>query len=394
MLNRRSFLINAGAISLASLLSGCGQSKAALKVLLLESSIPPQLPSKFRSSLAQNQTISFKPEAQLEQLYRLLKTWHQPQEVESKNRFGLPLITLNKTPALPNLITLGDSWLAEAIQQQLIQPLNVEKLSGWRNLPPRWQELVRRNEQGYPEEKGQVWGAPYRWGSTIIAYRSDKFRSLGWEPMDWSDLWRQELRDRLSLLDQPREVIGLTLKKLGYSYNERDLNKIPPLKSELKALNKQVKFYSSQNYLQPLILGDTWLAVGWSADILPLQARYSNIKAIIPRSGTALWTDLWVQPNPSPSNALGKTQENFSVLQQWIDFCWQPKPAQQISLFTEAASPAILTMAAEKLPQEIRDNHLLLVEPQILSKSEFLLPLPPETRLQYQALWREMRIVH
>lgn len=70
---------------------------------------------------------------------------------------------------------------------------------------------------------------------------------------------------------------------------------------ELKTLNQQVKFYDSRNYLQPLILGDTWLAVGWSTDIIPLIERYHNIKAVIPLSGTSLWADIWVKPRNQSS---------------------------------------------------------------------------------------------
>jgi putative spermidine/putrescine transport system substrate-binding protein len=147
---------------------------------------------------------------------------------------------------------------------------------------------------------------------------------LKWTPRDWNDLWREEVRDRISLLDQPREVIGLTLKKLGHSYNTENLEKVPDLKKELDALNRQAKFYSSDTYLEPLILGDTWLAVGWSTDVLPILQRYQQIAAVIPQSGTALWANLWVQP--------ARDVRSAPLDHQWIDFCWQPQIAQQISL--------------------------------------------------------------
>ncbi len=278
------------------------------------------------------------------------------------------------------MVTLGDYWLALAIEQKLIQPLDTAKLQQWENLPSRWQELVRRNALGQLDPQGQVWAAPYRWGNTVIAYNRNKFKSLGWTPTEWSDLWREELRDRISLLNQPREVIGLTLKKLGHSYNIENLNTVPDLEKELRALHQQVKFYSSDTYLQPLILGDTWLAVGWSTDVLPVMQRYQQIAAVIPQSGTALWADLWVRPDGIRSST--------SLGEQWIDFCWQSENAQQISLLTEATSPITEQLKPADIPERLRS--LLLPNPQIFKRSDFLRPLSKATMQQYQSLWQAL----
>ena len=383
MLNRRSFLFTIGAIALGQLTGGCSRNnQEKLKVQLLTNSIPPQLLRKFRQQLEQPVNLDFKPETQLKDLFKHLQIWHAQANGKDTKRNWIPFIG-GKSKEIADLITLGDYYLTDAIANQLIQPLNLEQLSGWQNLPLPWQKLVKRNEQGKMDNLGKIWGAPYRWGSTMIAYRQDKFKDLGWEPTDWSDLWREELRERISLLDQPREVIGLTLKKLGYSYNSDDLTKVANLKSELLILQKQAKFYSSDNYLQPLILGDTWLAVGWSTDILPIQTRHPDIKAIVPQSGTSLWTDLWVNPSVAT--------DNLSLVEKWIDFCWQSQSAKQISLFSSAASPVIFNLKKDDLPKDLHNNSLLLIDKQILNSSDFLLPFNTKTEQQYQSLWQEIR---
>ncbi len=33
---------------------------------------------------------------------------------------------------------------------------------------------MRRDERGLMDPRGAVWGAPYRWGCTLIAYNKDK----------------------------------------------------------------------------------------------------------------------------------------------------------------------------------------------------------------------------
>lgn len=371
-MKRRSFLTTATALALAQFLVGCDRS-ADLKVELLKNTIPAQMLGKFRDRLAVRAAINFSAKPQLQDLFDLLQEWRRKSEMSEEMQPG----------AIANLVTLGDYWLATAIKQKLIQPLDTDSLSEWEKLPEKWQNLVRRNGDGDIDPQGVIWGAPYQWGTTLIVYRVDRFKSLGWTPTDWKDLWREELRDRISLLDQPREVIGLVLKKLGHSYNSENLGNIPNLKSELIELNKQVKFYSSNTYLQPLIFGDTWLAVGWSNEVLPLLKNRRDIAAIIPQSGTTLSANLWVKPVMASQSDLAD---------RWINFCWQPDIAQQLSLMTRSTSPILSNTNRSNLDEKLRDDLLLLPPKDVMEKSEFLLPLSEGAIAQYRQLWKEIRI--
>lgn len=383
-MDRRDFLIKAGEIALLSLMAGCNsQDKQTLQVQLLKGSIPARLVGQFKDKLNQPADLKFTAVEELVAAFDLLKTWQQP-EIANNSLWQLPKVPLinPSAPKVADLVTLGDVWLKEAIAQKLIQPLEIEGLSQWQKLPQRYQELVRRNDLGFSDSNGKIWAAPYRWGNTIIAYNSDKFKSLGWTPTNWSDLWREELRGRISVLNQPREVIGLTLKKLGYSYNTKNLQQIPELANQLKALHQQVKFYSSDRYLEPLILGDTWLAVGWSNDVISVIQRYQEIAAIVPADGSAMWTDVWVSPTKSSSNQL--------LAQQWIDFCWLEQSQKQISILSKAQPPIEIAIAPTDIQEGLRS--LLLANADTVAKSEFLLPLPKETSQQYESLWQAMKL--
>ncbi len=53
-------------------------------------------------------------------------------------------------------------------------------LCAWQaDMPDRWRRLVRRDAQGLESPAGPVWGAPYRWGCTLIAYRRDELLRCG-----------------------------------------------------------------------------------------------------------------------------------------------------------------------------------------------------------------------
>ena len=390
-MHRRSFLFGTSTLLISQLLVGCNaKQQPQLTVQVLKGSIPGRILKGFEDrvekNLSQKVQLKFSPVVQLRELFKGLKSLKKNEtEAVVSEGFDISRFFGKSQPKNIDLVTLGDFWLKDAIEGNLIQPLSGEKLKNWSKLSPKWQELVTRDNQGLADEKGQIWAAPYRWGSTVIIYRRDKLDKFDWELQDWSDLWREELKGRISLLDQPRETIGLTLKRLGKSYNTENLKEVPSLEEELQKLNKQIKFYNSANYIEPLILGDTWIAVGWSNDIVSLLARYPQLSIIVPNSGTALWADLWVKPQSSSVET--------DLSSQWIDYCWEPKIAKQIALLTKANSPIstdITKIAASDIPKPLQN--ILLANTDIFNNSEFLIPLSKATAKEYDLLFMKMKV--
>ncbi|BAZ13611.1 family 1 extracellular solute-binding protein [Calothrix sp. NIES-4071] len=382
-MNRRSFLIGTGALS-SQLLIGCSDNKTRLTIELLRDSLPAQVVDQFRRSLKSNTEINIALFEQFEDVFKKLEAWQKPSQ-ENNGLFGwvrrLPFGS-DKEKIPTDLLSLGDYWLRGAIEKKLIQPIDVSKVQQWSALPKRWKELVTRNDKGFLDPQGKIWGAPYRWGNTVIIYRRDKFKENKWAPMqDWADLWRPELRNRISLLNHPREVIGLVLKKLDKSYNETNLASITELEPELKKLNQQVKFYGSTQYIEPLLLSDTLVAVGWLQDILPAIARYPDLAVIVPQSGTAQSADVWVSPSGRPLK-----QE---LLTEWINFLWQEKTARQIAIRTKTHSPIPVKIERAEIQGPLRNS--LLVSQNILDKSDFILPLPVEVENEYISLFEKMK---
>ncbi len=397
-ISRRSLLAGAGSWAIGSLLGGCSnQSTAAtLQLLLLRGSIPQQFIGQFQRAVKpqSGDPVSLRVDSrqQLQALFTQLQTWKQSPLGQTPPSFwdSIPewVPGLGKPPQrVPELMTLGDFWLETAIRQQLLRPLDVNNLPEWQQLAqiPQFKQLATRSDRGQLDPQGSVWGVPYRIGTTVLAYRRDIFEQRNLQPpTDWSDLWRPDLRRRIGLLDNAREVIGLTLKKLKQSYNTADLASVPNLKAELQALNQQAKYYSSTTYLQPLLLDDVWLSVAWSMDALPLSQRSRQIEVVIPRSGTALSADLWVHP------AMG-TATLPTTANRWIDFCWQREPALQLSQSTWATAPTLINTPRDQLPRRFQEYPALLPDAATFQQSEFLLPIAPSTAQQYQALWTAMR---
>lgn len=387
-MQRRSCLIALGSIALGGL-TGCQSSdRSTLRLVALKGSLPSQLVGEFGKSLSPAPQVELAIEAQLADIFEHLQQWYKTGSAEAKG-LKVPPIPPAKSPAyIPNLVSIGDAWLAAAISQKSIQPLDPSQIPSWQKLDPRWRTVAQRDGSGAPAATGQIWGVPYSWGTTVIIYRRDKLAAAQIPvPQDWEDLWHPQLQQRISLLDRSREVIGLTLKKLGYSYNHPDLNQVSNLSAELAKLDRQVKFYSADNYLQPLIMGDTWVAVGWSADVVDLLKKNNNLGAVVPRSGTALFTNLWVRPTTKTP----PTASTIETAQKWLDYCLQPKASNQISLLTNSTAPLLTSLDRAQILPDILQDPLALPASAILAKSEFIYPLASQSQVQYDLLWRELR---
>ncbi len=377
--SRRNFLQAATAMGVATGLGGCwpGQNNSQ-EVQFLNRSLPPQLINQFQRQFPQAKELNFKAIANLQSLFDNLQTWHKPSNSDGSRGLWSNRPSANQTSNRAQLVTGGDIWLQRMVKEKLIQPFAPEQLGKWKDLPERWQLLGQRNDQGLPDQAGKIWAVPYRWGPTMIIYRQQPFADLGWQPSDWSDLWRPELKQRIALVDDPREAIGLTLKKLGYSYNVTNPQAISPLPSALRELASQVKFYSSKYYLQALLNKDVWLAVGWSNQIIPLLRNQSELTAIIPSSGTSLWADLWTIPTGI---------ETADITYEWLNFSAQQSSLEQMATFSNALAVPYQNLEASALST----NALLAFSPELLERSEFLAPLDSATADQYKRLWQTMR---
>jgi putative spermidine/putrescine transport system substrate-binding protein len=354
-MKRREFLLGS---SLLLGIGGCGLFADAnrLRVLGLAGAVPSKIVGQFEGAFS-------KPTE--------MKVAKSPQELWQE------LLAKPDADKKYDLTSLGDAWLDSAIAQSLIQPITpalLAQIPQWTKLDPRWQQLVTRKVG----EQSQVWGIPYRWGTTAIAYRKDKVK---FEITQWADLWRPELKQKITLPDHPREVIGLVLKKLGDSYQQPDLASITTLISELKQLHQQVLTYTSDTYLQPLLTNDSWVAVGWSQDMRKIPLQDPNIKVVVPANGTALWSDIWVLPKQA-------NLANLAAASQWMDFSLTPAIAAQITALTDGTSTSA---ALEQVPASIQADPLKFPAPSAIAQSEVLLPLSEATAKQYKEIWTKLR---
>jgi spermidine/putrescine transport system substrate-binding protein len=237
----------------------------------------------------------------------------------------------------------------------LLTQLDRDRLNGLNHLLPQFQN------PGY--DPGNRHSVPVSWGTTGLIYNSKKLQQ---PPEDWDYLWQnqQMLSRKMTLINDVREVMGAVLRMLGYSYNSTNPQQLQQAYEKLKALKPAIASFTTDAWKEQLLAGDILLAMCYSADAADAMTENDDLRYVIPRSGTSLWTDTMVIPKFAP---------NVDAAYAWINFMLQPAVAASVTERLNFGTPN--KTAIKELPAKIRDNPSIFAPESILEKSERIAPV-------------------
>lgn len=269
-----------------------------------------------------------------------------------------------------SLIYPSDYMVRQMIESDLLMKLDRSKLKGFENLMDRWQNPIYDPNADH--------SIPFNWGTTGLLYNTEVLKT---EPDDWNFLWDNQeiLSGKMTLVDDVRETIGATLKSLGYSYNATDPAQIEAAYRKLLAIKPALAGFKSFGWEDQLIAGDLAICMAYSTlgNLLPVdnpQLRY-----IIPKSGTSIWTDTMAIPAAAP---------NVEAAYTWINFILEPENAAFSATQLKLGTPN--KAAFELLPLEVKSNTKLYPTAEMLKASEGISPVGEALEL-YDKYWTELQ---
>ncbi|HBM75168.1 MAG TPA: spermidine/putrescine ABC transporter permease, partial [Clostridiaceae bacterium] len=154
-----------------------------------------------------------------------------------------------------DLVVASDYMVETLIKQNLIQTIDTGDIPNFKN--------IDENVLNLSFDPGNKYSIPYMWGDACIAVDASKVKI----PIKgYKDLWNPKLKDSIVVLDDQRVMIGMALKKLGYSINETDPKILSSAKKELLALQPNIKAYDSDSPKTLLINGEASVGFVWGAE--------------------------------------------------------------------------------------------------------------------------------
>jgi len=253
------------------------------------------------------------------------------------------------------------SRLAPMAAHGLLALLDHRRLPGLVNLDARFQQPVW--------DSGLKWAIPYMWNGTGIAYNARQVTGVE----TWSALWRDDVRNRITMLDDPEDVIGVCLLKLGYPFSSLDGSQLQAARAEAITQKRLLRAYLNAEVRDQLVSGDVLAAQLWSTTTAQAMAGNAALKFAWPREGFPLYCDC---------AAILRESHRIELAHEFLDFLLLPEVAT-------ANAQAAATASANRGGKS--DNEVLYPPDDVYGRGFWPPALPSAVQRLRDRLWTEIK---
>jgi spermidine/putrescine transport system substrate-binding protein len=226
----------------------------------------------------------------------------------------------------------GD-YVSIMVNQGMLEKIDRSKLSNLGNVDP----LVLKKAT---YDSNMDYSVPYYWGAAGIAVNTAKVPNF---EKSWAIFGRSDLKGRMTMLDDMREVLGDALAYLGYSVNTSNPAEIAAARDVVNSSWKpNLTKFDAEAFGKGYANGDFWVVQGYAEvvyeEIADDKDLISNTVFFIPPEGGPAYID---------SMCILKGVRNLDLAYKFIDFIHRPEIYAE---FTDAFGfPATANIPARAL---------------------------------------------
>ncbi|MBO9385628.1 MAG: spermidine/putrescine ABC transporter substrate-binding protein [Thermomicrobium sp.] len=272
-----------------------------------------------------------------------------------------------------DVIVPSDYMVSIMINLGLLEPLDYSVIKTIANIDPE-------NLKPY-YDPDNTYSVPYMWGTSGYSYDTSV---LGQDLASWKEVFepRPEVRGKVVMLDDQREVIGAALMYLGYEINETSDDALAKAKQLLLRQKPYVLAYSSQNNDDLLVAGEALIAHIWTGDALMSEQEKPTLRYVIPTEGCTVWQDNLCVPKTAPHKYTAMV---------FIDFLNRPDIAGRNANYIMYGSPNKAAREQGYIDQEVLNNPGVYPPPEVWKRLQWIKDVGEEGALKLDRLWTEIK---
>lgn len=259
-----------------------------------------------------------------------------------------------------------------AKKSDLISQIDTSKLENYQDL-----QSELRQVEDVLGESGEVYGVPWLWGTTSLAYNAQAFP----EGVDsWAALWDPANKGKVTMFDDHITAVLVAAMYLGEEDPYHcDLEKVEQALKELKE-NCKLFWTSYDSFAKPYSSGEISMGPLWSGAATQLNATGVPIEYVYPKEGVVAWTDYW---------CVVKGSKNEDLAYRWIDWMTSADFQEYYSSDLEAQPPVPANKAVQDSLSEETRKALYIDQP--MSTMYFQKAIPEETNQAWLDLWNRVK---
>ncbi|MEV5510919.1 polyamine ABC transporter substrate-binding protein [Streptomyces orinoci] len=234
-------------------------------------------------------------------------------------------------------------------------------------------------------DPGRRHTVPWQSGITGIAYNRKK---LGREIRHTSDLWKPDLRGRVTLLAGMDEAFALLMMGNGADVTRWTADDFHKMTDQLRRLvrERHIRRFTGNDYIKELSSGDVLACQAYSGDIIQLQADNPDIEFVVPEEGAELWAESMMIPD------LARHKRSAERL---IDYYYEPEVAARLAASVNYVCPVpaareVLAASKDKDTAALADNPLIFPSAEMRRRLATARDISARERPVFEKEWNEI----
>lgn len=264
----------------------------------------------------------------------------------------------------------SEYMISKMTEEDMLIKLDKSKIEGLENIDPQF--------MGLSFDKNNDYSIPYFWGTLGIVYNETMVEN---PPQEWEDLWSEEYRDNIMLIDGVREVMGFGLQSLGHSLNSKNPAEIEKAAEHLYNLTPNVKAIVADEIKGYMIQDAAAIAVSFSGEASEMLDGNENLRYVVPSKGSNLWFDNMVIP---------KTAKNLDGAYAFMSFMLRPENALCNAEYVGYSTP--IPAAKAMLDEETQNDESFYPSEETMKKMEVYDNLGQEMLGMYNDLYLQFKM--
>lgn len=308
------------------------------------------------------------PEGLLEEFTKQTGIKVMVSSMESNETMYAKLKTMGKDSSY-DIVAPTSYYVSKMAREGMLKELDHSKLPVLAELDP---QMLDR-----PFDRGNKFSIPQLFGATGLAYNSETQNPANLQ--SWADLWKPEFKDKVQILDDPREPFNIALLKMGQDPNTQDPEVLKAAYQELLKLRPNVLSFNSDNPASSFISGETEVGLLWNGSVRIAKNEGAKIGMIYPKEGTTLWID---------NLAIPATAKNPEGAYKLINYMLSAPVAAKL---TEAIGyPTSNKEALKLLPKELTEDPAVFLTPDVIERSVWQVDVGDAVEI-YEKYYQELK---